>query len=149
MKSILIVDDELAYCQLAACMFMHMSYDAIYHHDPVQALAIHRRKPFQLCLIDVNMPDMHGTEVAQRAIEIFPDGEVVLFSSFVGTTAVIPDTLRAVGIKGVIDKPYRMEDFISIVNRYFGNERRDKQHLRTLMERSKSVNLITLAASVV
>ena len=70
-------------------------------------------KAFRLALIDVNMPDTNGVDLAERiAQEPSPTPTVLLMLSSVGRSREIEERCRKIGVAGFLTKPITQSDLL-------------------------------------
>jgi DNA-binding NtrC family response regulator len=79
-ETILVVDDELSSRTFARDALQGCGYTVVDTDEPQEALQITRDQPVQLLVVDVVMPLMRGTELADRAQAIRPSLKVLLVS---------------------------------------------------------------------
>jgi DNA-binding NtrC family response regulator len=79
-ETILVVDDELSSRTFARDALQACGYTVVDTDEPQEALQIMRDQPVQLLVVDVVMPLMRGTELADRAQAIRPSLKVLLVS---------------------------------------------------------------------
>jgi CheY-like chemotaxis protein len=87
------VDDNPKSSRLLASVLDQSGFSVIAANDPVEALARCRATPFDLALLDYDMPRMTGSQLAQEIKFLLPDVPVVLIS---GRTALLPSELHCV-----------------------------------------------------
>jgi CheY-like chemotaxis protein len=87
------VDDNPKSSRLLASVLEQSGFSVIAANDPVEALARCRETPFDLALLDYDMPRMTGSQLAQEIKFLLPDVPVVLIS---GRTALPPSELHCV-----------------------------------------------------
>ncbi|MEA3396629.1 MAG: response regulator transcription factor [Chloroflexota bacterium] len=81
---ILIVDDERVARRTLAELFRRMGYQATEAASGKQALEYIARQSFDLVLLDLNMPEMDGSEVLRAARPLAPD-TIFIFLTAYGT----------------------------------------------------------------
>jgi DNA-binding NtrC family response regulator len=79
-ETILVVDDELSSRSFARDALQAHGYTVLDTDEPQQALQILREQPVHLLVVDVVMPLMRGTVLADRAQAIRPSLKVLLVS---------------------------------------------------------------------
>ncbi len=79
-ETILLVDDELLPRTFARDALQACGYTVLDTDEPQEALQIMRDQPIHLLVVDVVMPLMRGTELADRAQAIRPSLKVLLVS---------------------------------------------------------------------
>ena len=81
--------------------------------DPQEALAYAEKNPFELALLDIQMPKMNGIELAVKLRELYPKLLVVFISAY---DEYVRDS-NAIGGDDYIVKPYKKETIERMVNR--------------------------------
>lgn len=89
-ETILVVEDENAIRKLVCSMLLQGGYTVCEAADGQQALELMqgRPKPVDLVLTDMIMPQMTGTELAQRLAETYPALPVLFMSGYCDDPAV-------------------------------------------------------------
>lgn len=108
-KRILVVDDEIANCELLETMLTGLGYEVETANDGFQAVA-QLRLDYDLIVLDVMMPGMDGFEVARRVRSgpECPDIPICMATALSGKE----DRLRAVecGANDFISKPIELTE---------------------------------------
>lgn len=81
-ETILVVDDELSSRAFARDALQVYGYSVLDTDEPEEALQIVRDQPVHLLVVDVVMPLMRGTVLADRAKAIRPSLKVLLVSGY-------------------------------------------------------------------
>jgi len=134
-KHILVIDDDLAVCELLAeCLatFGHPAYTA---NDAVEALEIVKREPIRLVLTDIDMPVLDGFEVLRSIKSYDADVDVVMVT---GATDV-DIAVRAIreGASDYVTKPLNLDEVQIVVERTLKERRlvlEDRAHRERLQE---------------
>jgi two-component system cell cycle sensor histidine kinase/response regulator CckA len=80
---ILVVEDEESNRTLAERVLIAAGYDVGTAANALEALALIPREPrFDLFLLDIMMPGMQGTELAERIRAVYPDARVLFFTGY-------------------------------------------------------------------
>jgi two-component system, cell cycle sensor histidine kinase and response regulator CckA len=87
--TILVVDDEPSARTAARDALQSVGYVVLDSDDPQQALQIVRQQPVDLLLVDVVMPLMRGTELADRVQAISASTKILLMSGY-PTSDIVP-----------------------------------------------------------
>ncbi len=85
MKTVLLVDDEPVVLKIAALALQRSSYRVLAYGDPQEGLSAfaNARDEVDLLVTDVVMPEMDGTEMAERAVALKPGLPVLFISGIV------------------------------------------------------------------
>ncbi len=85
MKTVLLVDDELIVLKIATLALERHGYRVLAYGDPQEGLAAFEnlREEVDLLVTDVVMPEMDGTELAERAVASKPGLPVLFISGIV------------------------------------------------------------------
>lgn len=109
-EHILLVDDEKAIVTLQEKILESLGYRISACTDSHRALALFHENPqtYDLVLTDMHMPGMSGDKLAQALLAIRPEIPILLCTGFSEHTS--PETLAALGIRGVLIKPITARD---------------------------------------
>jgi len=107
-ETLLVVDDEADVRALARDVLVSLGYVVLETGDPQHALRLAKEQPIHLLVVDVIMPLMKGTELADRIQAVSPSTKVLLMAGY--QTADIAHTGRA-----LLMKPFRVESLIENV----------------------------------
>lgn len=117
MRTILLVEDEDMLRGLIRELLEIKGYSVIEASEGVEALEMMRSsdRPIDLVLTDVVMPNMSGSELAERLKEDYPGLKVIFMSGFTGANnAAIHKNLGMPGV-AFLQKPFRLNALIGVV----------------------------------
>lgn len=113
---VLIVDDE----KLSRLALMEFLKAAGYAVTTVgrasDALSAQREAPFDVCVVDLRVPDMDGTQIILKLHAISPHSQFILYTG--SADFVLSPVLKALGMasRQVVRKPiFNMEAFVDLV----------------------------------
>jgi PAS domain S-box-containing protein len=108
-RRVLFVEDEPALAFMQRRQLQHLGYEATVHTSSLEALDDFRERPhaFALLITDDSMPGMTGRALAREALAVRPDLPILMVS---GGERIDPGALRAIGIRGLLRKPYSAEE---------------------------------------
>lgn len=121
---ILIMDDEDAVRKVAGLMLKNIGYEVEFARDGVEAIEFYKKaresgKPFDVAIIDLTVPGgMGGKEAVKKLLEIDPNVKTIVSSGY--SNDPIMSEFKQYGFKGVIAKPYLIEELSEIVSRVTG-----------------------------
>lgn len=120
MKKILLVDDDLKNSMLLKRFIEAEGYEVVYASNGKVGLELYRDVHPDLILLDINMPEMNGFEVAQTIRET--DRRIIIFFFTDRTDKV--DRLYGFKLKGndYIPKPFYPEELIAKINERFESD---------------------------
>ena len=114
---ILVVDDQQEILELTETVLAGGGYSISTASSGDEALGRLSREPFDLVLLDINMPDMDGWETLRllRADEQLADLAVVMFS----VKGDVSDKVHSLqeGASGYITKPFVVDELVARVKR--------------------------------
>jgi DNA-binding response OmpR family regulator len=127
---ILVVDDEPGTCKAVARALNMMGYRADEATSGGQALAKLASLPYDLVLVDLNMPGMDGVEVMRRAQQAYPDLPLIIFTAY----ATLESAIAAVkaGAADYLLKPCKIRDIEAAIVRAL-QRRQERLHRRHLI----------------
>lgn len=120
MKKILLVDDDIKNSMLLKHFIEAEGFDVTYAHNGKVGLELYKVLHPDLILLDINMPEMNGFQVAQTIRE--SDRRVIIFFLTDRTDKV--DRLYGFKLKGndYIPKPFYPEELIAKIHERFESE---------------------------
>ena len=111
--SILVVDDEVDTCLNLADIFTDLGYCVDIAHEGLTALELVRQRPYDIALLDLNMPGMDGLTL-YRNIKKLRAGTVVILITAFATNAVAMEAIAA-GALQVLPKPVEFPNLLKLI----------------------------------
>jgi CheY-like chemotaxis protein len=116
--AILLVDDDADACASLSDILSDLGYRVDVAHDGPAALALSRRRPYGLALLDYKLPGMNGVELYGHLHHVQADTVGVLVTAFAAA-----DTLQAAdgaGIREVLPKPVDFGHLMPLIEQVVG-----------------------------
>jgi signal transduction histidine kinase/ActR/RegA family two-component response regulator len=122
-EHILFVDDEPEITFMGKKMLENLGYKVTISSDSVSALEEFKANPgsFALLVTDQNMPNITGTDLASRMMEIKPGLKVIIITGY--SDNLSDEVLYERGISEVILKPMILDDFSKVIRRVLDNQK--------------------------
>ncbi len=118
---ILIVDDEALERTTLLRILELEGYEVQAVENGGRALFALAQKPFDLMILDLNMPGINGMEVLNKALDQYPGLHVIVLTAY-GTLETVIEALRR-KVHDYILKPARAEQIVASVNQAFESRR--------------------------
>lgn len=112
-RDILVVDDEPGIRLLLTDVFNSEGYDVVTAKTGVEALKKINEKPFDLIILDCQLPILNGLEVAQQLENNQQTIPIIMMSGL--PELLTNDLLTYDAIKKVVPKPFNIKDMIYFV----------------------------------
>jgi two-component system cell cycle sensor histidine kinase/response regulator CckA len=114
-ECILYVDDEPMLCSLCKELLSQLGYEIIVETSGIDAFTTFCNSPekFHLVITDLMMPEMNGTELAEKLRRVRPDLPIILCTGYTKTMAL--ETAATTGMRALIMKPFTMTDMAKTV----------------------------------
>jgi CheY-like chemotaxis protein len=127
-EKILVVDDEADVLDLCKRILISNGYQVKGARNGYQAIERAKDEPFDLLLVDINMPSMNGTETYQAIKEFHPDIIGVIITGY----ASIETAIEAVklGFDGFVTKPFTPDDLNAAVAKALDRVRLERENAR-------------------
>jgi two-component system, NtrC family, response regulator AtoC len=134
---VLIVDDDTSMCELLTEGLVQHGYEARWHASPHEALAELAVHDYDVVLTDINMRDMTGLELCQKATEAHPELPVIVITAF-GSLETAVQAIRA-GAYDFITKPFDIDVVAIAIERAVkhGVLTREVQRLQRAVDESR------------
>ena len=113
MPKLLVVDDEIALCDLLCHFFIKQGYRVLMATSGQEALAIVTKEQPDLMLLDVKMPRMSGIEVLKQLRARGDEVKVVMVSA--SRDDVTIDEAKQLGAIDYVTKPFRLDYLEQVV----------------------------------
>lgn len=113
-KRVLVVDDELGPRE-SLRMILKDRYDVTALSDGIKALEAFSQKDFDVVVLDIRMPMMHGLEALKEFKRVRPDTEVIMVTAYASVDTAA-DALRH-GAMDYLIKPFDQIDVLAVVER--------------------------------
>ena len=132
--SILIVDDKESMLKMLSKM-LASHYRVETASSGSEAVAFFARKPTDLVLCDIRMPDMSGMDVLNTIKRESPDTEVILMTAY-GTVSQAVEAVKA-GAYNYLTKPFENDELIILLEKALERKqlREEAQILKEQVER--------------
>ena len=116
-KRILFADDDIAFGGITKLSLEHSGYEVNAVNSGFAALRTFSISPcsFDLVILDQEMPDFKGTEVAEKLASLRPGLPIVLYTS--SQDDDLAATAQAVGIREVASKSLTTEELLDVISR--------------------------------
>ena len=111
---VLVIDDMGEMEDMLCLLLAHERNDQVtFARGGIQGLAFAERKPPELVILDLMMPDLHGYEVFRR-LKAMPTMQnvPVIILTVLPSQMVYPEAQR-LGITGYLCKPFEFEDLLA------------------------------------
>lgn len=114
---ILFVDNDEQIVNVVQQILERLGYHVAARTSSVEALEAFQTQPekFDLVITDLTMPNMTGTELAKRLIDIRPDIPIILCTGF--SEAISEKKAQAIGIREYVMKPITTHDLATTIRK--------------------------------
>ncbi len=117
---ILMAEDNMINQKVGRLILQRAGFNIDLVGDGNEALEAHRTKPYDLILMDCQMPTMDGFE-ASRQIRQLPDPQPVIIA--VTANALVGERERCLnaGMDDYLSKPFQAEQLVGVVKKWAAN----------------------------
>jgi len=123
MQRILVLDDEEEIGRVVETILKANGYDPLCMLEGEKALGEHKIKPFDVVIVDLQMPDMTGQVFLDKLNELPNPPEKIVLTGL--ARVGVGDELDGLGIDSVIQKPFDMESILLAVQKCVLREEAD------------------------
>ena len=114
MATILIIDDEESIRLLLRSALEAAGYEVTEASNGRQGLELYRRKPTDLVITDILMPELNGLDMLLELTREFLNAKVVAISGAGGEKNVL-DVAKLLGARQTFRKPFSMPQLLGAV----------------------------------
>jgi len=119
LKSILVVDDDPNVVNTFKLILENVGFNVDSANNGVNALFKANKLHYDLVILDMNLPDMLGDELARRIRLRKPDMKVIMIT---GYSSYVEELEKEEEIRKVLMKPVLPEDLVEIAKRTITSE---------------------------
>ena len=118
--SILAVDDSASMRQMVSFTLKGAGYEVVEASDGVEALGIAKKRPVNLVITDVNMPNMDGISLIRelRALPSYKFTPLLMLTT--ESSAEKKQQGKAAGATGWIVKPFNPDQLLAVIKKVLG-----------------------------
>ena len=104
---LLVIDDEPVVLKLLDRLASRLGYEVVTFSGGVEALQALHRRPADLAMVDLRMPDANGLDLLRQIRSSFPACEVILMTGF----AAVDSAVEAIklGAREYLTKPFDLD----------------------------------------
>ena len=125
MKQILIIEDDAINCMLYKEIISDTTINIDYAYDGQEGIDKFKEKQYDLILLDLGLPKIHGLQVAKLIKEHEEEKKVAIKSVIIVLTANNFPGIRKLAIEAGVDefltKPFDIHQLKSLVKKYLQN----------------------------
>ncbi len=134
---ILIIDDDPTMLDLASYQLRSRGYEATTAQTGEAALLLSGEERYEVALIDLHLPDIHGMELVKRLKEAAPAMEIIMITGYGSVTDAI-EAIKA-GAFYFIEKPVEFEGLFVLIEKSLERGRQSEE-IRQLRGRLSALN---------
>lgn len=114
---VLIIDDDEIFCGFLAEILKHKGFHVTWTTEALAGYDMALQGPYDLVIIDVRMPGVMGTELAESLMKEKPQAKIILISAFADEP--LSQTAARLGV-GLISKPFSANRLYDIIAETLG-----------------------------
>jgi CheY-like chemotaxis protein len=119
MPRILVIDDEETVREMICTMLRHAGYEVHEAPDGTQGVALYKRDPVDLVIVDIEMPGKGGLEVIREIREECPEAPFIAITGY--NPQRLDDALE-LGAAHTFRKPFAMAAFLQALESLLGKQ---------------------------
>lgn len=114
--TILLVDDDLAFCKLLNRV-LEEEYKVTYYTNPLEALEFLKTKKTDLVILDLYMPQMNGIEFLEAVRADMPAQDILFMTAYAGVEKAVEAMKK--GAADYLIKPFQNDELLLVVRNMF------------------------------
>jgi two-component system response regulator (stage 0 sporulation protein F) len=114
MAAILVIDDEEIIRVLLRSALEAAGYEVTEATNGREGLDLYRKKPMDLIITDILMPELSGLDMLMELTREFLDAKVIAISGAAGERNVL-DVAKLLGARQTFPKPFSIPDLLNAV----------------------------------
>ena len=115
-KKILIVEDDVDFSGTLTMALEINDHTAVVAHNGLEAIDHVRKQVFDVCFLDIKMPEMTGIECLEVIKDILPpETTFIMMTGFRDEETLA--RAKEVGAEHILLKPFKMSEFVECAQR--------------------------------
>jgi K+-sensing histidine kinase KdpD len=142
-RSLLVVDDELDYLDIIKSILMIKGYEVVTALSAGEAVARAKGRFFNAAVLDISLPDRHGTELLSELLSIHPEMVAVMLTGHSSVQNAMQSLNR--GAFAYLEKPLDPEHLLSVMEQGLEKQRlmlENRQLMRELEQRNRITGIL-------
>jgi len=139
-ESVLVVDDDLDFLEIISRILGSKGYEVGTAPSASEAISRLRERFYNAAILDISLPDAHGTELLSSIVEIHPDIIAIMLTGHSSLQNAVESLNR--GAFAYLEKPLDPENLLSVISRGLEKQRLVMEN-RQLIEELERHNRIT------
>lgn len=116
---VLIVDDAILVCNALKRELRPLGVDAVASNDPRTALHLATTDDFQVIIVDLMMPTMHGDEFVRRMQDVAPEVPCIILTGN-ATREHVVQLMKQPNVARILTKPWDRARLVDAINEAVG-----------------------------
>ena len=133
-EKILIVDDQVSFCNHIQAALEMEGYSAVVAHNAEQAVAQLSSQPYDILLTDMKMPGIEGLELFKMARKIDPKISGIIMTAYGSISSAVAAIKH--GASNYLQKPFEPESLLMAIEKTV----RERQMLQEIRDLRREVN---------
>ena len=133
-ESVLVIDDDAAVRKVLSEILSENGYSVVTVENGKQALKTSEKEYFDAALIDVELPDIQGTELLRKLKDRNPKMVKIIVTGFPS----LQNAIEAVneGADGYVLKPFKPKELLETIRKHLDEKAAEYLRLRTEIDES-------------
>ncbi len=115
MANVLIVDDDTDLLHTLADAFILFGHAVTTSVNGREALAFFKQTPFDIAIVDVEMPELNGLELTREIKLMNPDFPIILITAY--SHLYRPQEVLSLNVEAFLKKPLNIQELVEIVEK--------------------------------
>jgi DNA-binding NtrC family response regulator len=136
--SVLIIDDDAGVRDMLYSILEDEGYSVEAVDNGEQAIKICEKLPFDVALVDINLPDIKGTELLHKLKQLQPK----MVNIIVTGNPSIENAVKALNEKsdGFITKPFDPQELLEMIRKLIAEKKNEYLQILVEVENAKKAN---------
>lgn len=130
--NLLVVDDEPGMREFLEIMLRKEEYNVKVASNGEEAIEMLKKEPFDLAIVDIQMPGINGIEVLKNSKENHPNTTVIMITAFASHESAIE--AMKLGAYDYITKPFKIDEIKLVISKALDKKNLEQENTRLKKE---------------